>query len=323
MLRAYLSLCGGSLAVLKKPALVFCFCGGFFVFSGYALAWGRDGHKIVAGIAHTKLSPEARNWVKSFAGGQSLSALAVWPDGIRSQSRWKHTGPWHYISVEDHQDILRIRHASKGDVLVALGEFERLLRSIPTSQAKSWRGSSTVLLSQRGKHGVFSASEVLAFYIHFIADVHQPLHVGRAKDKGGNTIQARWFGRRSNLHRIWDSGFIDQKGLSVDNYVSLLLSEYAGVALNNVRGPFSYAQWANESHQLRKAVYEFRAEGSSSKPQISGAYYRRNIALVEKRLWQAGVRLADALNALAEEAAASKKSLWRYLKDFLRLPSAD
>ena len=74
--------------------------------------------------------------------------------------------------------------------------------------------------------------------MHIVGDLHQPLHVGNGKDRGGNDVKLDFFWESSNLHRIWDSGIIDQQKLSYTEYSDLLIDagcEYQGYAADITR----------------------------------------------------------------------------------------
>src|SRR6185436_16787133 len=96
--------------------------------------------------------------------------------------------------------------------------------------------------------------ESLRMLIHLVGDIHQPLHVGRPGDRGGNDVKLKWFGSDSNLHRVWDSDMIDGTRLS---YTELAESLYKPNAaeVKTWQGT-SVRDWASESIGLRKQVYD-------------------------------------------------------------------
>ena len=126
--------------------------------------------------------------------------------------------------------------------------------------------------------------------MHLVGDVHQPLHVGRGTDRGGNSIRVEWFGESKNLHSVWDSNLIESQKLS--------FSEYAGFIDAKVSveveppGKPDIIRWVNESISHRDAVYEEPAPGSGG----TYRYIFQKKPLLETRLKQAGVRLAQTLN---------------------------
>ena len=158
-----------------------------------ALAFGPDGHLIVGYVADEHLCTGTRREIKPLMGRYSLGDTGTWADQIRSDPDYAHARPWHYLNIGDGQSIANRRRAPQGDVLTALDKFQRQLRdeSLDTQ----------------------TRAEALRFVAHFVADVHQPLHVGRPQDQGGNRIDVRVGDDSTNLHVLWDSYLILQADL--------------------------------------------------------------------------------------------------------------
>jgi hypothetical protein len=134
--------------------------------------------------------------------------------------------------------------------------------------------------------------EALKFVVHFVGDVHQPLHAGSRDDKGGNTWQVQFQGKGSNLHRVWDSGLLTTRGLDVRAYADAL--DARGPApLPSPIAPLDdpYAQWAEESCRITAAP-GFYPEGHV----IDQSYVDAGLPTAELRLREAGRRLAEVLN---------------------------
>ena len=134
--------------------------------------------------------------------------------------------------------------------------------------------------------------------VHLVADIHQPLHVGRRDDRGGNKIKVKWLdqSRTTNLHRVWDSLLLDLDGKSPDEY-----SRKLNTASNQQIAQWQSApvlDWAKESKALRSQVYNFSPVTQGPRGIITQAYIDRNRPIIERRLLMAGVRLAACLNQL-------------------------
>ena len=128
--------------------------------------------------------------------------------------------------------------------------------------------------------------------VHLIGDLHQPLHVGRAEDKGGNDIKLKWFGRNSNLHRVWDSDVIDYFDLSYSEWTQ----DFPRVTKAQVRQwqSTSVLDWVEESQAIAAKLYE-------QTPAEANLYYEytyEHKAVLRQRLLLAGVRLAGILEDL-------------------------
>ncbi|MCH7813784.1 MAG: S1/P1 nuclease [Planctomycetes bacterium] len=152
--------------------------------------WGRDGHKITGTIATHYLTPEAKVGVTALLGDQSLAEVSTWADEIRSNPAYRWASPLHYSNVKPGEAEFDLSRdcPERGCVVSAIIKYAKVLRSKDASHAEK--------------------AEALKFLVHFVGDIHQPLHVSHAKDKGGNDIKVEFFHDRTNLHRLWDSGLI-------------------------------------------------------------------------------------------------------------------
>ena len=253
-----------------------------------ALAWGKNGHRIVAAIADTQLSGLARAHVKEIVGSaESLDEAAFWPDEMKSAPSdfWqKKASPWHYVTLNG----VTYDHApSEGDALEALGRFSATLRD-PNASLED-------------------KQLALRFIVHLVGDLHQPLHVGKCCDRGGNEVKVKWFGRDLNLHSVWDSALIDDQQLSFTEYSARLLRHISNddvIAWWDINP----RDWISESAQIRDTIYPAMPpkgakdkRGEPAVPELSYSYIYKFNPVVEDRLSRAGVRLAAYLNAIYAE----------------------
>lgn len=251
---------------------------------GELRGWGPNGHRIVGEIADRHLTEAARRGVAEILGDESLAEAATWPDDIRSDPAWDHAGPWHFMSIDDHETLATTARSEEGDVLEAMKRFEAVLRDLEAPEEKK--------------------VEALRFYVHFVGDVHQPLHVGRRDDRGGTTIRVRWFREPRNLHSVWDSGLIQAEELSFTEFVRFIDDATQSDVVAWQTAP--YEEWVRESFCLRDRVYDFGSEAPDQpgeEPSLSYGYAFTQGPVIEKRLLQAGIRLAGRLNALFTGAA--------------------
>lgn len=243
--------------------------------SSPAYAFGANGHRIVARIAENHLTAQAQSVITAITDGQSLARLATWPDEIRSDPDWKHADPWHYMSIADDASFDNYEHSDRGDVLLSLAKFEAVLRDDTATKTQHW--------------------QALAFFTHFTGDIHQPLHVGRSEDRGGNIIDVRWFDDSTNLHSVWDTHLIEHQQLSFTEYVSFI--DFPTAAQIDTWQNSTYLDWAKESKAQRDQVYDFGSQRSSL-PKLSYDYHFHHKDLLNRRLLQAGIRLAGKLNEI-------------------------
>lgn len=141
-----------------------------------AMAWREAGHFVVCQIGWNHMTKRARDEVKAIVGDQPFAEQCTWPDMVRKSPDWKHTYNWHFINLDDGEkyfDKTTISH--EGDIVQALQEAAEALNNPATTieKKKYW----------------------LRFVGHFTGDVHQPLHVGRKTDLGGNNVKVGWFGQ--------------------------------------------------------------------------------------------------------------------------------
>ena len=138
--------------------------------------------------------------------------------------------------------------------------------------------------------------EDLMFLIHFIGDMHQPLHCADNKDKGGNDVKVEFFGKPTNLHSVWDSGLLDRMGTQ-ERLFGRLLTESTGHAKKWSKG--TVEDWAEEAHKAaQKTVYGRLPKAAAGTPvPIGAAYEKKADPLIREQLEKAGARLAAVLNA--------------------------
>jgi hypothetical protein len=239
-----------------------------------AVAFGAESHRLVGEIAERYLCRETRSYLAPLLDGATLANAGTWADAVRQDARWRHTGSWHYINVGDHEPLARAMRREQSNVLSVLARTERELADARLPRERR--------------------AEALRFFIHFVADVHQPLHVGRAEDRGGNDIEVRWGETPWNLHEFWDArGLL---GGRLDRAERLTaIAALADGAAPAWRGQ-EPRDWAEESRAWRGFVYS--AVGREGRSRLSPGYVAGARNVVELRLAQAGVRLAERLNRL-------------------------
>jgi len=241
-----------------------------------ARAWGKTGHRVVAALADAQLSGLARAHVREILGVESLDEAATWPDDMRSApiQFWQKTAtPWHYVTLNG---IIYDRAPPEGDALEALNHFRATLQDPNASLADK--------------------QLALRFVVHLVGDLHQPLHVGKCCDKGGNDVKVKWFGRDLNLHSVWDSALVDEEQLSFTELAARLQRHTSSEDVL-AWWDINPRDWVSESAQLRETVYpEPNTQNPKAPPELSYAYVYKFTPLMEQRLKQAGVRLAAYLN---------------------------
>lgn len=251
-------------------------------------AWGRVGHRIVAEIAQTRLLPEVKTKIRKNFNIKKLSDVANWADSVRKK---RSQGLWHYCNIKASEwTYVKSRDCPDGKCVVEkVGDFSRALMDEALSLQKR--------------------KEALMYLIHFVGDVHQPLHLGNARDRGGNNIRVRFRGKSTNLHALWDGKLIYLAGKSLVQYATGL-SLRTTPSESEKWNSSEVTEWANESRAL--ALNHAYMLDPARKRRLSKNYIETSREIIELRLSQAGVRLAGLLNRLLSEnrsTATGKENL--------------
>jgi hypothetical protein len=242
-----------------------------------AVAYGAKGHRIAGAVADLYLCADARTALQQIAPDYTLAEAGLWADRIRSLPAWDKARTWHYINVPDGMALSETPRLSSGDVLSAINRFEAELAD-----------PSLPALKRR---------QAFLFLVHFIVDVHQPLHVGKQRDRGGNKVDVYVKDRLTTLHHYWDTTVLDSLEPSTKEYAVELARRYEGYALQwQVYAP---ELWAIESLAFRPEVYDFSGQDpGNGKVTLDDAYQHQALEITSFRLAQAGFRLAGALNRI-------------------------
>ena len=245
-------------------ALVFAVMAGMHV---SAFAWGAEGHRLIAEVAEMQLTAVAKAEVDrllALDSGATLVSVSTWADEVRSPS----TAHWHYVNFPRDANCRYEPEISCLQGSCVVGAIERQVAVLASKAPDDER------------------LKALKYVIHFVADVHQPLHAGFADDRGGNTYQLQAFGRGTNLHVLWDSGIIKQ-------WPGGLASLQAAVvtAVHRSESSLGARAWAEESCRLVSAQ-GFYPAGHKLVAE-DGADFR---PMLVRQLAAAGARLAALLN---------------------------
>jgi len=256
-------------ALVFACAFAIALCGALSV-PRSAFAYGPSGHLIVGRAAEPLLCGAAVRAVRGMTGNEPVAALGLWADRVRGDNEWGHSSPWHYINIPDGGNPRHPPESPEGDVLRSIEQFLSVLRA------------PNVAMEER--------RNALRFLVHFIADIHQPLHVGRAEDRGGNSIDVFFNGKQTNLHAFWDSDAIQLSGWSVRTYAARIAEQVRRTARldkgSNVR------DWTAHVFGLREQVYAFDQRTGL----LDAAYLNRAVSISQRQLVLAAARLANTLN---------------------------
>lgn len=243
--------------------------------SSSAFAWGLTGHRVVAQIAEQHINNKTRKEISKIIGPQKLAYWANWPDFIKSDDSWKHADSYHYVNIPGNLTRAQFDvalEATSEDNMYKKGLF--LINELKNNKS---------LTTEQKQHDLY-------FLIHILGDAHQPLHVGRPEDLGGNRIKVEWFKDKVNIHTVWDSKLVDYENYSYTEYSNLLDIKTKKDVKELEKG--SYADWIYESYSIANNIY-----GTVKMDDKLGyRYHFDNKYIVEDQLLKGGLHLAKVLN---------------------------
>lgn len=244
-----------------------------------ASAWGGYGHSVVATIAEQRLSPAARGKVAVLLDGASMADVASWADSVRRDR--KETAPLHYINFAPEAAAPTAEEVAnpEGNIYVGIvGYSERL-------------ADASLPLADR--------AEALRFLVHFVGDVHQPLHCGMGTDLGGNRVRVQFRDGNWNLHSIWDSGLFSTREVQEADLVETLTSGAGAAEMARIGATLDPHDWIRESRAIvMERVYDLPEAEAEGQPPITDEYVAANLPIADRRLLAAGVRLAVLLDCI-------------------------
>ncbi|SHG06621.1 S1/P1 Nuclease [Salegentibacter echinorum] len=235
--------------------------------------WGKTGHRATGEIAENYLSKKAKKAVNKILNGQGLAFVANYADDIKSDPEFRKYSPWHYVNLAEGETEYNPETANpKGDLYQAIMKCKEVLKSkSATKKEKQF---------------------YLKMLVHFVGDLHQPFHVGRGADKGGNDIQVRWYKKGSNLHRVWDSEMLNSYQMSYTelaaNSPDLSRKEIKAIEEGEL------IDWVYESKDLATKLYDSVEIGE----KLGYKYMYNYLPTVLEQLQKGGIRLAKILNEI-------------------------
>ena len=275
----------------------------FSIAPSHAQAWGDEGHEIIALVANTLLTPSARKQVDALLASDEdpltehdIASEATWADHLReanADGARSRTRQWHFVDIE-------LKNPSLAEACFGHPRLP------PGTLASRGPAAACVVdkidqfAAELAAHDTASDERLLAlkFLLHFVGDVHQPLHASDDFDRGGNDLSVSAAGfHAGNLHHFWDTEFVRLLGADPASSARSLLASLTPADRRrwSVGTP---SNWAIESFQLAKRD----AYGLLPPPTRRGTYRldaryidaARNDARLQ--LTKAGVRLAALLD---------------------------
>jgi len=246
------------------------------LFFASTMGWGTLGHQAIAQCAQSFLTAPAAAAVSNLLQtGQTFASVSNYADSYRSTTGGAWSAPMHYTNVP--RSAVQYLYPSYCPGLCVVSAVFNYTDRL-----------------SRNTNAAAPAPTNLEWVVHFVADVHQPLHVGYADDSGGNSVVVYWFGSKSNLHTVWDTSILTKQ---LGSTTWQVYAQQLQTALRNTTLYDQFAKntdpvsWANESLQyVRTNVYNFVGD------QLGQPYQDANWPVVNLRAQQACVRLATTFN---------------------------
>lgn len=257
---------------MNKKLLLFL---GVTSFTGLnVFGWGQKGHDTVAYIAECHLTPATKTAVEQLLDGKSIVYYSNWLDNASHTPEYAYTKTWHYKNIDADKTYESAPINKDGDIVEAINKQIAILSSADSS--KEEKRLSVIML------------------VHFLGDIHQPMHMGRASDRGGNSHRVSFFDRSSNLHSIWDSSLPEAAHkwsyTEWQNQIDRASQEEEAQIISD-KNP---ASWGKETYLIAKDIYERTPENT----KISYDYISEWTPVIESQFLKGGLRLADLLNTL-------------------------
>lgn len=242
-----------------------------------AFSWGSEGHRIIAEIAEQHLEPATAKQIRdllAIENSASLADVANWADQMRPQR--PETASWHFVNIPISAAAYdRSRDCEGGNCVVA--KIEQF--------AKELHDTSLLTIERL---------EALKFIVHFVGDLHQPLHASDNNDRGGNEVRVTFEGHRTSLHAMWDTGILAPAVNGDERAYALRLNKDIRPQQIAEWSKGSVEQWANESHAIAVTVIYGKFAHSGNLPDD---YARDAQPIVNGQIEKAGIRLAALLNS--------------------------
>lgn len=239
-----------------------------------ALPWGQKGHDTVAYIAQENLTPVAYSAIDSILDGYSIVYWANWLDNASHTPEYEYTKTWHYKNIDADQDYESAPDIPEGNIIEAIKSQTEILANPESSKREK--------------------ALALKMVVHFLGDIHQPMHMGRATDRGGNSHYVMFFKRPTNLHSVWDTDLLEASHAwshtEWKREIDRLTKEEKEKILKNGNP----AKWGEETYEVCRDVYEKTPQDTN----IEYTYIADWTPVVEEQLEKGGLRLADVLNTI-------------------------
>lgn len=259
--------------------VLFCLIG-MSMYSVPAFGWGQEGHRVIAKIAYDNLTPKARKSVDKILGKRGMIYWANWADEIKSDNIYPQSikDGWHYQNLES---------GLSDSAIVAM------VMDCPKEGGRLFFVHDSLVYNMAAERVYDSNRDhTLRFIVHLSGDLYCPVHMGRKEDRGGNLVPMTWFGKKTNLHEVWDDKLIESQGYSYSEYAQIIEDTYG--PLKREIEQRSEAQLLLDNYHFTESIYAYQQVWDGNTYHYIYTWHE----LMEKQLYIAGIRLAKLLNEM-------------------------
>lgn len=239
-----------------------------------AFSYGPIAHRAITLIAYNELTPKARKQVDALLGIKGIVYASTWADEVRSEpDKYSYSYPWHYQNLAPGM--------SNDDLLN--------LWNNPRSEGDHLFYAMQEMISRLKKNS--KDEEALKFLVHFTGDLHQPMHLGRKDDLGGNRVPYTWFGDKINIHSLWDSYLVEHKKMSFTE-----LAEYLELSFASRKAEFermSLPQVIQKSFVITTRIYEYNRDDTNNYRYVY--HFGKDL---DEMMYLGGIQLGKILNEI-------------------------
>ncbi len=256
---------------------------GLFSFTSLmGFAWGQKGHDTTAFIAENHLTPITKAVIDEMLDGKSIVYYANWLDNASHTPEYAYSKTWHYKNIDPHETFENAHLLETGDIVRAIYEQVGILEDPVASKEDK--------------------QLALKIVVHILGDIHQPMHMGRASDLGGNRHKIKYFGKDNNLHSVWDSSLPESAHKWTFTEWQQQIDRLSDQEIKEILKEGTPEKWGKETYEIAKEVYDRTPENTN----ISYDYIADWTPVIETQFLRGGLRLADLLNSIFDPYYSSE-----------------
>lgn len=238
-----------------------------------AFGWGQKGHDTVCYIAQQHLTPATLDSVERLLDNHSIVYYANWLDNASHTPEYAYSKTWHYKNVDEGVSYENAPENPDGDIVRAICSQTSILQDSTASDNDK--------------------SLALKMVIHFLGDLHQPMHLGHLSDRGGNGRHVKFFKRPTNLHSVWDTDLPEAAHKWSHTEWAREIDRASDEEIISITSNGNPVDWAKETLLLASKIYNATPEDYN----VSYDYIAAWTPVIERQFLKGGLRLADILNS--------------------------